>query len=155
AAIKRAFAIELAAAQIQDVTAERDIAVIAAVGEGMAGTPGIAARFFRAIAQGASERNISAAIAAKDATRALRAVHAGFYLSPQTLSVGVIGPGQVGRALLKQLAEAAPGLRERTRLELRLRAVSDSKKMRLSQTGLDTAKWTSALDGDTVPVDLD
>jgi aspartokinase/homoserine dehydrogenase 1 len=164
AAIRTAFAPELASGQVQDVNAERDIAVLAAVGEGMAGTPGIAARFFgalaraninvRAIAQGASERNISAAIDARDATRALRAVHAGFYLSPQTLSVGVIGPGQVGRALLHQLAESAPRLRERTRLDLRLRAVSDSKRMRLSETGFDPADWSQALNDSAVPVEL-
>ena len=58
----------------------------------------------RAIAQGASERNISVVVDGKDATRALRAAHAGFYLSPHTLSIGVIGPGTVGRVLLDQLA---------------------------------------------------
>ena len=49
-----------------------------------------------AIAQGASERNISVVVDGKDATRALRAVHSGFYLSPHTISIGLIGPGAVG-----------------------------------------------------------
>ena len=61
----------------------------------------------RAIAQGASERNISVVVDGTQATRALRAVHASFYLSPHTLSIGVIGPGTVGRVLLDQLASAA------------------------------------------------
>ena len=58
----------------------------------------------RAIAQGASERNISVVVDGKGAAKALRAVHAGFYLSPNTLSIGLIGPGTVGRVLLAQLA---------------------------------------------------
>jgi len=85
----------------------------------------------RAIAQGASERNISVAIAASDAMRALRAVHSAFWLSPQCVSVGVIGPGQVGRALLSQLAAALPRLHAHSRLDLRLRGIADSRRMRL------------------------
>ena len=101
--------------------------MLAAVGDGMAGTPGVAARLFgalaraqvniRAIAQGASERNISVAIASRDATRALRAAHASFWLSPQTISIGVIGPGKVGAALLGPAArgDAAPAPRSQPR----------------------------------------
>ena len=91
-------------------------AILAVVGDDMAGMPGSAGRFFgtlgnaginvRAIAQGASERNISAVIDAKDMTRALRAVHSSFYLSAKTVSIGVLGPGSVGGALLDQLASA-------------------------------------------------
>ena len=101
--------------------------MLAAVGDRMAGVPGVAARLFdalararvniRAIAQGASERNISVAIDSDDATKALRAAHAAFYLSPQTISVGVIGPGKVGAALLDQIAaaRAAPEARGESR----------------------------------------
>ena len=138
AALERAFAPELQQGQIQKVTLESGISVLAAVGDGMAGMPGVAARFLgalakarvnlRAIAQGASERNISVAIAASDATRALRAAHAGFWLSPQTISLGVIGPGKVGMALLDQIAQAAPRLLRDTNLDLRLRGIADSRR---------------------------
>src|SRR2546426_874013 len=87
AVLREAFARELERGQIQSVEAQLDVTVLAAVGDGMAGTPGIAARLFdslarsgvnvRAIAQGSSERNISVAIESRDAARALRAVHAG------------------------------------------------------------------------------
>jgi aspartokinase/homoserine dehydrogenase 1 len=166
AAIEAAFVDAMADAQTQCVNVTDGISVLAAVGDGMVGTPGVAARLLgglaqarvnvRAIAQGASERNISVAIASGDATRALRAAHAAFWLSPQTVSVGVIGPGQVGRALLSQLAAALPGLQERSRLDLRIRAITDSKRMRLDETGLDPANALDALRGDTASaVDLD
>ncbi len=145
ALLSDAFARELAAGAIQSVSAEHGIAVLAVVGDGMAGVPGVAARLFaalgrarinvRAIAQGSSERNISVAIREVDATRALRAVHAGFYLSAQTLSVGLIGPGQVGRALLKQMFAASARLRASTHLDLRIRAIAGSSKIATSDLG--------------------
>jgi bifunctional aspartokinase / homoserine dehydrogenase 1 len=137
--------------------------VLAAVGDRMAGKPGVAARLFdalararvnvRAIAQGASERNISVALDMADATKALRAAHAAFWLSPQTLSLGVIGPGKVGAALLDQIAAAAPRLKREANLDLRLRAVAASRRMWLDDAG-DSAQWRSLLTDSTEPCDL-
>ena len=156
AALARAFAPEIAQGQIQDVSVEREISVLAAVGDGMAGTPGVAARFFnalararvnvRAIAQGASERNISAAISSCDATKALRAAHAGFWLSPQTISLGVIGPGKVGAALLDQIAHAAPRLAAASNLDLRLRGLASSRRMHLAEGAVVARPWRERLD---------
>ncbi|MGI9331151.1 MAG: aspartate kinase, partial [Gammaproteobacteria bacterium] len=101
--VRQAFVSELDQGQIQRVEVQHGCSIIAVVGDGMAGLPGLAAKFFdtlgsadinvRAIAQGSSERNISAVIDSEDTTRALRAAHSGFYLSAKTLSVGLIGPG--------------------------------------------------------------
>jgi aspartokinase/homoserine dehydrogenase 1 len=161
-AVREAFARELAARQVTDVTVETGVAALAVVGDGMAGRPGTSAQLFdslgragvnvRMIAQGASERNISVAIAASDAPRALRAVHAGFYLSGQTISVGVIGPGNVGAAFLRQLWAAQERLRERHRIDLRLRAIAGSRRMALSDTGLPAGDVRATLDRD---LDLD
>lgn len=161
-----AFADAIADGQAQGVTLTRDIAVLAAVGDGMVGTPGVAARLLgglaqarvnaRAIAQGAGERNISVAIGANDATRALRAAHAAFWLSPQTLSVGVIGPGQVGTALLVQMSAALPQLRQRSGLDLRLRAIANSRAMVLDERGVEPADAAARLEGGAAqPVDLE
>jgi aspartokinase/homoserine dehydrogenase 1 len=161
-----AFADAIADGQAQGVTLTRDIAVLAAVGDGMVGTPGVAARLLgglaqarvnaRAIAQGAGERNISVAIGANDATRALRAAHAAFWLSPQTLSVGVIGPGQVGNALLVQMSAALPRLRQRSGLDLRLRAIANSRAMVLDERGVEPADAAARLQGGAAqPLDLD
>lgn len=163
-ALSRAFESELRRGQIQSIEVTRDISVLAAVGDGMAGTPGVAARLFdalararvnvRAIAQGSSERNISVAISSRDAHRALRAAHANFWLSPQTISVGVIGSGKVAAALLSQLREALPRLRDNAGLDLRVRALANSRRMWLDERGLGEADWHASLDAAETPTDL-
>lgn len=151
--VRAAFARELTDGQIQSVEVDRDLAILAVVGDGMAGMPGISAKVFnalgtasvnvRAIAQGASERNISVVVPAKAATRALRAVHASFYLSAHTLSVGIIGPGTVGKVLLDQMASQSARLRRDFKLDLRVRGLLSSKRMLLSDKGVNLSQWQS------------
>ena len=164
ASLTAAFLREVAAGHIHNVTVTPGIAVLAIVGDGMAGTPGIAARLFsalgrsvinvRAIAQGSSERNISVAISAADAPRALRAVHAAFYLSPQTLSVGILGTGNVGQALIRQIDVARSRLLEQSNLDLRVRGVASRRKMLLGDPLLDLHNIRETLEGGVQP-DLD
>lgn len=164
-ALDHAFQRELAGGQIQSVTIQPQISVLAAVGDGMSGTPGTAARLFaalgrsrvniRAIAQGASERNISVALDSSDAARALRAAHSGFYLSAQAISVGIIGPGNVGRELVDQIVEAIPRLQRDTHLDLRVRAIATSRKLWLDDRGIIPNDWQSQLDASQLPADLD
>lgn len=151
AVVRDAFDRELRTGQIQDVTIDRDLAILAIVGDGMAGMPGVAAKLFsalgragvnvRAIAQGASERNISAVVDAASTTRALRAAHASFYLSPHTLSIGVIGPGSVGSVFLDQLASQSARLREEFNLDFRVRGIASSKQMALFDRGAVLNDW--------------
>jgi aspartokinase/homoserine dehydrogenase 1 len=156
AVVRDVFDRELRQGQIQRVDVTRDCSILAVVGDGMAGTPGIAAKLFnalgasgvnvRAIAQGASERNISVVIDATQTARALGSVHASFYLSPHTISIGLIGPGLVGSAFLDQLASQAERLTREFRLDLRLRGVLTSKKMLLADRSVPMAHWREALD---------
>lgn len=91
AALEATFAGEIQHREIDGVTVERNIVIVAVVGEGMRGTPGIAARIFGAlgeqrvnviaVAQGSSEANISLALAAQDADAAVRFIHAAFGLA--------------------------------------------------------------------------
>ncbi|MDQ3038663.1 MAG: bifunctional aspartate kinase/homoserine dehydrogenase I, partial [Pseudomonadota bacterium] len=161
--LQDAFSRELASGQVQGVQVVEGICVLAAVGDRMAGTPGVAAQLFgalararvniRAIAQGASERNISVAIAASESTRALRAAHAAFWLSPQTVALAVIGPGNVGAALLDQLQVALPRLRLDANLDLRLRAlVTSSKTWQCEFRGSED--WRARMQAESVATDL-
>jgi len=149
--VRQAFSLELQQGQIQSVDLQPHCSIVAVVGDGMAGLPGIAAKFLgtlgsaginvRAIAQGSSERNISAVIDKRDATRALRAAHSGFYLSAKTISLGLVGPGNVGATLLNQMAAQADRLRREFGLDLRVRAIATSSRMLLAERAVELSNW--------------
>ncbi len=163
-AVRRAFDAELRDGQIQHVEVGLGMSILAVVGDGMAGAHGVAAKVFnslgdaaisvRAIAQGASERNISVVVDGKVGAKALRAVHAAFYLSPNTLSIGLIGPGTVGRVLLAQIATQIGRLRE-LNLDLRVRGIASSKRMLLHETAVDLDRWAERLAEAGEPLDLE
>ena len=165
AVISEAFSDEIAEGQIQKVDITDNQSIVAVVGDGMAGTPGVAARFFsnlgkarinvRAIAQGSSERNISAVIDSDNVTKALRAVHSGFYLSAKTISIGVIGTGVVGRTLLEQLRGQRERLRNRFNIDLRVRAIAKSDRMLFSDVQIDLSGWQDALNSSEEALDLE
>ncbi len=163
-AVRRAFDAELRGGQIQHVEVALGMSILAVVGDGMAGSHGVAAKVFnslgdaaisvRAIAQGASERNISVVVEGKAAARALRAVHAAFYLSPNTLSIGLIGPGTVGRVLLAQIATQIERLRE-LNLDLRVRGIASSKRMLLEESSIDLSRWAERMAEAGEPLNLE
>jgi bifunctional aspartokinase / homoserine dehydrogenase 1 len=163
--VRRTFVEELAGYRINSVEVERNCAIVAAVGEHMPGVPGIAAKFFgalgkagvnvRAIAQGSSERNISAVIKGGDSTKALRALHAGFFLSNQTLSIGLLGPGLIGSTLLDQIARESIRLRDDFGVDLRVRGIADTGKMLFDDVGIDLENWRERLSTESVPADLE
>jgi aspartokinase/homoserine dehydrogenase 1 len=161
--VRQAFRVELAQHLIQSVEVQDDCSIVAVVGDAMAGLPGIAAKFFgtfgaagisvKAIAQGSSERNISAVVAREDVTRALRAAHSGFYLSAKTISVGLIGPGNVGSMLLDQIAAQAIRLRNEFSLDFRVRGIATSSRMLLAERSVDLSSWREAMARDGQPLD--
>jgi bifunctional aspartokinase / homoserine dehydrogenase 1 len=163
-AVRRAFDAELRDGQIQHVEVALGMSILAVVGDGMAGAHGVAAKVFnslgdaaisvRAIAQGASERNISVVVDGKFGAKALRAVHAAFYLSPNTLSIGLIGPGTVGRVLLAQIGTQIERLRA-LNLDLRVRGIASSKHMLLEETAVDLDRWAERLAEAGEPLDLE
>ena len=146
AALEQAFRAERAAGLIATTAIIDHCAILAVVGDGMAGQSGVAARAFktladaainiRAIAQGSSERNISVVVDEHNATRALNVVHSAFYLSDHTVSIGLIGPGLVGQALLEQIASQRERLLTRYGIDLRVRAIASSQAMHLTETPL-------------------
>jgi aspartokinase/homoserine dehydrogenase 1 len=163
-AVREAFDTELRDGQIQHVDVGLGLGILAVVGDGMAGAHGVAAKVFnslgtasisvRAIAQGASERNISVVVDGKSAAKALRAVHAAFYLSPNTLSIGLIGPGTVGRVLLSQIATQIGRLRA-LNLDLRVRGIMSSTRMLLDETAIDLDHWAERFAAAGEPLDLE
>jgi aspartokinase/homoserine dehydrogenase 1 len=174
--LRAAFREELTNGLIDNITARRGIAVVAVVGDGMAGAPGIAARVFSAlasgginvvaIAQGSSERNISFAVSADQATEAARRVHAAFQLSkigggrapssPRT-DVVLLGFGRVGRALADQIAAAnghahvrVVGLLDRSGYIFEPRGISRKRLADLARDK-DAGELLAALGGHPAP----
>ena len=154
--IENVFHSELQHGKIQTVEVQDKLAILAAVGDQMAGHVGVSARFFgslgkagvniKAIAQGSSERNISVVISDEDKIRALRSVHSGFYLSKQTISIGIIGVGTVGGTLVDQISGEINRLKKEFNIDFRVRGLMNSKDMLLSDRGITLKDWRKLLD---------
>ncbi|HEX4925718.1 MAG TPA: bifunctional aspartate kinase/homoserine dehydrogenase I, partial [Bdellovibrionales bacterium] len=161
--VEKAFFSEIHHGLIQKVDLSEKCSILAAVGDNMVHMPGVAATLFkalaqasvnvRAIAQGSSERNISVVVGHADRHRALRAAHSGFYLSEQTISLGLIGPGLIGKTLLRQLSERLALLKQQSRIDFRIRAIANSKKMLLSDQPIPLEDWESAFEQGAQPLD--
>ena len=153
-ALEEAFLLERKAKLIDRIRAEKAIALIAVVGLGMRGRPGIAARTFSAlsgarvnvvaIAQGSSELNITIAIDEKDATRALQALHSEYQLDklhPLADTTGreskltLLGFGQIGRELAAQLTAQESHLREELGLDITIVGVADRSGIKVQEHG--------------------
>jgi len=177
ASVEQAFAVELSTDSEIRVTTVPGCSILAAIGEGMKNRPNISGRFFNAlgraqvnviaIAQGSSERNISAVVPREDLSRALRAAHAGFTLSDTTVAVGIIGcPGnnRVIAHLLKQIAnfEDSSGrgrnlraMKDVNHLHIEVRALANSGKMLFAEHGVPPEQLESATnDLDALHADL-
>lgn len=163
-ALKEEFSRELHDGMVQNIAINANCSILAVVGDAMVGQVGVAAQFFtalagagisiRAIAQGSSERNISTVIDTLEVQRAVRAVHAAFYLSPQTVSIGLVGAGKVGAEFLSQLLQEQERLRVEANIDLRVRAIANSKSMLLSERGIDLRTWRDQLDQQGGALDL-
>ncbi|KAL6977741.1 Bifunctional aspartokinase/homoserine dehydrogenase 1, chloroplastic [Sarracenia purpurea var. burkii] len=150
-ALHSVFRQALDAGRLSQVAVIPNCSVLAAVGQKMASTPGVSATLFdalakaninvRAIAQGCSEYNITVVVKREDCVRALRAVHSRFYLSKTTIAMGIIGPGLIGGALLDQLRDQAAVLKEKLNIDMRIMGITGSRRMLLSDTGIDLSRW--------------
>ncbi|HXO27040.1 MAG TPA: ACT domain-containing protein [Thermoanaerobaculia bacterium] len=162
--LERAFAAERAAGLMDAVALRRDLAILSLIGDGMRHQPGVAGALFGAlgdldcnvvaIAQGSSERSISAVIPGEQGARAMEAVHARFFDGCERLELYLMGVGLVGRQLLVQLARQQDGLRGRG-VELRLCAVAASRRMLLDPAGIEPAGALDALAARGGPLDLE
>lgn len=163
--VEETFVVERQRGQVQTVDLTEGCCIIAMVGDGMIERLGMAGKFFsalgkaginvRAIAQGSSERNISAVIEQDEATKALRALHSAFYLSNQTLSIGVIGTGLIGGTLLDQLQKRLEELKRHRGIDLRIRGVMNSRKMILADRHLALDRWREELSESSSAADVE
>jgi aspartokinase/homoserine dehydrogenase 1 len=162
-ALKAAFRPDLARGLVEEVVVQRRVGLVAAVGLGMARTPGVSARIFGAlgkrrvnvlaIAQGSSELNVSLAVDERDIEAALRALHAEFGLglrdtgedAPRAMDLLLLGAGGIGRALARLVGERGPHLRERFGVTLRVAGVADRSGYLFDPVGLAPERLEAAL----------
>ena len=163
-AIDDHFAFEIALNKVYPVRLELDLVNIAVVGEKMKEHQGISGKLFsslganniniRAIAQGASERNISIIIDDKNTQKALNTLHESFFESQiKQLNLFITGVGNVGSKLLEQINQQTEYLENNLRLKIRVMALSNSRKMLLSNLPISLSEWRSQLDQWGTPAD--
>ncbi|MEI8114408.1 MAG: bifunctional aspartate kinase/homoserine dehydrogenase I, partial [Bacteroidia bacterium] len=147
-AIRQEFEREIQLDQINKVTIEENLAIVAIVGENMKHSTGVAGKLFHtigknginiiAIAQGASELNISWVVKVSDLRKTLNVVHESFFLSENVeLNVFLLGIGLVGGNLLEQIKQQQPKLLKEKHLKIKLTGVGNSKKMLFDREGID------------------
>jgi len=154
AAIRQEFQFEFHE-QSMLVDVKGDQAILAVVGEGMKGRPGVAGKVFdslgrlniniSAIAQGGSERNISCVIDGPQQGRALNAIHQGFFETRKKLALAMIGVGNVGGAVLRQLEQQRTYLLAKG-FDVTVVGLANSKRFVVDAGGVDLGRWKELLD---------
>jgi len=157
AAIDAEFDFEIMQLKIYPAIIENGLSIIAVVGENMKNHQGLSGRMFstlgknniniRAIAQGASERNISAVIDSRDVKKALNTLHETFFEDATVqLNLFVMGVGNVGEKFLDQIKSQYAYLKDNLRINVRIAGLSNSRKMYFEEEGIDLNNYKSLLE---------
>ena len=156
-AIDATFEFEILRKKIKPLLVERQLSIIAIVGDTMKNHQGISGKMFstlgsnniniRAIAQGASEKNISAVIATSDVKKGLNSLHESFFKdNMKQLNVFITGVGNVGEKLMEQIERQQEYLLNKLKINLRVIGISNSKKMCFDEGGISLKHWRASLD---------
>ncbi|ULC58145.1 bifunctional aspartate kinase/homoserine dehydrogenase I [Flaviramulus sp. BrNp1-15] len=155
--IDATFENEIALHKIDPIIVETGLSIIALVGDNMKNHQGISGKMFstlgknniniRAIAQGASEKNISAVIAESDVKKALNTLHEQFFeAKTKQLNVFITGVGNVGERLVEQIKQQKKYLKENLKINLRITGLSNSRKMIFNENGINLSNWKEQLE---------
>ncbi len=162
--VNAAFFNEIALQKVEPLKIEKNLSIVALVGENMRNHTGVSGRMFsamgrnginiRAIAQGSSEKNISAVIDTNDVKKTINVLHEEFFETTfKQVNVFLAGAGNVGSKLLAQLQQQTSFLMEKMRLNIRLTGIINSKKMLIDESGIDIERWRDSLNSGE-PADL-
>lgn len=151
-AVDAEFEYEIAVGKIDPLRVETGLSILALVGDNMRSHTGVSGKMFMtlghnginisAIAQGSSERNISAIIASRDVRKAVNTLHEEFFSDgSKQINLFIAGVGTVGGKLIEQIAAQHRHLLDEMRLNLRVVGVANSKRAILSEDGIDLADY--------------
>ena len=155
-AVDKAFTDEILLGKLQPLIIEKEQSIVALVGENMKSHPGVSGRMFgalgrnginiRAIAQGSSEKNISAVIATDNVRKAINVLHEEFFETTyRQVNLFIMGTGNVGSRLLNQLQQQQKMLQQNLRMILRVAGLSNSSHMHIDANGIDLDNWKETL----------
>ncbi|POY39137.1 bifunctional aspartate kinase/homoserine dehydrogenase I [Solitalea longa] len=155
-AIDSEFAFEISVKKVDPLIIERELSIVALIGDKMKNHAGVSGKMFsalgrnginiRAIAQGSSEKNISTVINEKDVKKGLNVLHEEFFEKPiKQLNLFITGAGNVGSKLLDQLKKQQRFLTEELRLNVRVVGLANSKKMIFNDEGICLENWKEQL----------
>ncbi len=158
AVVDAEFEHEITVEKVQPLLVETELSIVALVGENMKSHPGTSGKMFgalgrnginvRAIAQGSSERNISAVVATKDVRKAINVLHEEFFeTTNKQINLFIAGTGNVGSKLLQQLQQQQEWLAKHLRLNVRVTGLANSRKMIIDDKGIDFNQWHEKLQG--------
>ena len=155
-AVNNEFELEIQLGKINALNVEQGLSIVALVGEKMSGQVNVSGKMFsalggnginiRAIAQGSSERNISAVIDEKDVKKALNVLHERHFLSDnRRLNLYIAGVGNVGGTLIGQIKTQLASLEKNSKIEIRVVGMCNSKKMLVNEAGINLENWKDEL----------
>ena len=155
-AVDAEFEQEINTQKVEPLIVEKEVAIIALVGEQMKNHPGVSGKMFgvlgrnginvRAIAQGSSEKNITAVIATTDVKKAINVLHEEFFeTSYKQVNVYVAGAGNVGGQLIDQINKQVAYLKKSLRLQINIVGIANSKRPLINIEGLDLTNWKEQL----------
>ena len=149
-ALEAKFQLEIREKLIDEVEVHNDYAIVSVVGDGMIKNRGVASKFFNAlssqdiniaaIAQGSSERCISAVIEGEYADTAVRAVHQFFFHTAQTIEVFAFGAGTIGGTMIDQIRDQHDKLLTEN-IDIKVMAITTIDGMLLKEEGIDLSNW--------------
>ncbi len=165
--IDEAFSYEIETKKVDPIIIEKELAIVALVGDNMKSHPGISGKMFgnlgrngvnvRAIAQGSSERNISAVISTHDVKKAINVLHEEFFETVyKEINLFIAGVGNVGGKLVNQILQQQQYLLQNLHLKINVVGLANSKKMFFKDEGIDLKIWKELLlnDGETMDMQL-
>lgn len=163
--VENEFDNEIKSKVVEPVKVEKNLSVIAIIGENMRYQPGISGRLFQAlgknginciaIAQGSSELNVSVVIHEQDESKALNSLHETFFLSDtKELHLFIIGVGLIGSTLIEQIKLQSEFLKEKRSLEIRIIGLANSKKMVFEKEGINLESWKEDLQSAVLKTDI-
>ena len=162
--LQETFAYELSSGLISSIYSEDNLAIVAVVGENMRHVPGVAAKVFtplgrnginiKAISQGSSELNISFVVNENDLRKTLRVLHQALFSSEiRRLNIFMAGTGSIGTRLLEMIHEQERNLLSR-RIELKICGLINTRRMILSEDGINAGTWKDQLEANAVRADF-